>query len=78
MKTASCYNRSHFFLAQGIHIVTDAAIWATPVYPVWRLNIKLYQKIALTGVFLIGAWYVYFLNVQGAENMINRMENNIA
>lgn len=54
----TCYDRRAFFLGQGIpHIVTDAAILISPIYPIWKLNMKLYQKVALSGVFLMGGWW---------------------
>ena len=53
----TCFDQRKFFVGQGIpHILTDFAILVSPIYPVWQLNMKRYQKVAMTAVFGMGGW----------------------
>lgn len=45
------------FIATAIsNMVVDIAILAVPIPIVWRLKVSIRQKIALSGVFLLGTW----------------------
>lgn len=40
------------------NILTDAAILCMPMYHVWRLQVRTAQRVALTGIFLLGAFVI--------------------
>jgi hypothetical protein len=55
-----CVNLRALFIGNAVpNIVTDAAILMMPVHQVWKLQIKLVQRISVTGVFFLGALYVF-------------------
>lgn len=52
-----CINFYAFILAEAIlTVVTDVIILAIPMPLVWRLNITRRQKLALSGIFMLGAF----------------------
>ena len=53
--TGHCINVQAFFIGQAIsNIVTDVLIMALPLPQIWKLKLPRQQKIALSGIFLIG------------------------
>ena len=54
-----CINLYHYFLGSGIpNIVLNFLVLFLPLPLVWTLQIPRSQKIALTGIFLLGGLYV--------------------
>ena len=50
-----CINFQKYFLGQAIpNIATDLFILALPLPQIWKLNLKLTQKLGLMGIFLLG------------------------
>ena len=50
-----CINLDKFFLGQAIpNIVTDIVLLAIPLPMIWNLQLPRSQKVALSGVFLLG------------------------
>ncbi|KAL6232853.1 hypothetical protein BDW75DRAFT_216757 [Aspergillus navahoensis] len=55
----SCFNQQAFYRYVSLpNILTDLVILVMPMPIVWRLQTRLTQKLALTGVFLLGGLYV--------------------
>ena len=51
----SCIDSITAFIATaGLNIATDTAILILPMPTVWQLRISRSQKVALTGIFLVG------------------------
>jgi len=60
--TGHCINIESFFLGQAIpNIVTDGILLALPLPLIWDLHLPKGQKMALSGVFLLGSLYVFYL-----------------
>lgn len=56
----NCINLKATFLAIAVpSIMTDVAILSLPLPLVWRLQTKVWQKISLTAVFLLGSFVVF-------------------
>ncbi|KAK4867733.1 hypothetical protein LT330_001243 [Penicillium expansum] len=52
----SCFNQQAFFrFVSPPNIITDVLILVMPLPYVWRLHTHIGQKVALTGVFLLGS-----------------------
>lgn len=55
IKGGKCFNQTAFFRYVSLpQILTDAVILIMPLPFVWQLQTRMTQKIALTGVFLLG------------------------
>lgn len=56
---SKCINNNASLLGTAITNVTiDLAILVLPIEPIWRLNLTLRKKLALTAIFCVGALYV--------------------
>lgn len=56
---SKCINNNASLLGTAItNVVIDLAILGLPLEPIWRLNLTLRKKLALTAIFCIGALYV--------------------
>jgi hypothetical protein len=54
-----CLNLRGIFIGNAVpNIVTDVLILAMPVYHVWKLHLRQAQRVALTGIFLLGAFVI--------------------
>lgn len=54
--SSKCIDNNAFFIGNGVpNIVTDLCIMVLPLREVYKLHIRTSQKIALGGVFLLGA-----------------------
>jgi hypothetical protein len=54
----TCLYLRGIFIGNAVpNIVTDAAILMMPLYPVWKLHVRLIQRITLTAIFLLGCLY---------------------
>ena len=54
-----CINLDKFFFAHAIpNIVTDIVLLSIPLPMIWNLQLPRSQKVALSGVFLLGGLYV--------------------
>lgn len=52
---ARCEKKYAFFLGQAIpNIALDFVLLILPLHPLWKLNMKRTQKIALVVVFVLG------------------------
>ena len=52
---ARCVYIYGFFLGQAIpNIMLDFVLLLLPLHPLWKLKMKLSQKVALVGVFVLG------------------------
>lgn len=40
------------------NIVTDAAILCMPIWEVWKLQLRTIQRLAVIGIFLLGAFVI--------------------
>lgn len=59
IKGGKCLNQTAFFRYVSLpQILTDAVILIMPLPFVWKLQTRMMQKVALTGVFLLGGLYV--------------------
>lgn len=57
-----CIDMKAFLLSTAIlNLVTDISILILPVSVVWKLQIKKSQKVAISGIFLLGGLYVVAL-----------------
>ena len=55
----TCLNLRAVFIGNAVpNIVTDAIILCMPLYHVWKLHVRAAQKVALTGIFLLGAFVI--------------------
>ena len=55
--TGTCLNEYLFIVIEaGCTIFTDVAILTMPLLLVWRMRISKRQKVALTGIFLLGGF----------------------
>ncbi|CAD6572283.1 MAG: hypothetical protein ASARMPRED_005221 [Alectoria sarmentosa] len=55
VKTARCMSTVHFSIGTGvINLVTDVMVLCLPIPMVWSLRTNRTQKIAMTGIFLLG------------------------
>lgn len=55
--TGHCINIQSFFLGQAIpNIITDGILLALPLPMIWDLHLPRAQKMALSGVFLLGSF----------------------
>ena len=55
-ETGKCFNYNKWSMAGAIiNIITDAAILFLPIPMIWKLRVSKNQKIALSGVFLLGS-----------------------
>lgn len=56
---SKCINNNTSLLGTAItNVVIDLGILILPIEPIWRLNLTLRKKLALTAIFCIGALYV--------------------
>lgn len=56
----TCVDLRKVFIGNAvINIVTDFAILAMPVHQVWKVQMRLAQKIIISGIFLLGCLYVF-------------------
>lgn len=54
--TGHCLNVQKFFDGQAVpNIITDVILLALPLPLIWKLQLPANQKIALSGVFLLGS-----------------------
>ncbi|KAF3762737.1 hypothetical protein M406DRAFT_18111, partial [Cryphonectria parasitica EP155] len=52
-----CFNEVNFFRANGItNMLLDITVLILPLPMVWRLDLELRQKLAVTGMFLLGSF----------------------
>ena len=52
----SCFNQEAFYRYVSLpNIMTDVLILVMPLPYVWKLHTRIGQKVALTGVFLLGS-----------------------
>jgi hypothetical protein len=52
---AQCINKGVFWIAFAImNILTDVLVLALPIPQIFRLHLKLREKLMLSGVFLLG------------------------
>jgi hypothetical protein len=64
MQRGHCINKNPYFLGNAIpNIITDVMILFLPVHQLWGLQIKLPQKIAVLGIFMLGSLLVPLLFV---------------
>lgn len=50
-----CIDEVLFFKVNGIaNLILDVIVLALPLAMVWRLHMKMKQKLALSGIFLLG------------------------
>lgn len=53
--TGHCWNMRGTFIANAVpNILTDVAILTMPVHSVWKLQIRMVQRISLLGIFFLG------------------------
>ena len=51
-----CINQSlYYIIGSAFNVATDVAILFLPLPVIWRLQLKLSQKLQLSGVFLLGS-----------------------
>ena len=56
---AVCVHKYGFFLGQAIpNIMLDFALLILPLYPLWKLQMKLPQRCTLVAVFVLGYLWV--------------------
>lgn len=61
MIPGSCLDLRKAFVGNAVpNIVTDAAILAMPMGQVWKLQVRLAQKITISCIFLLGCLYVFY------------------
>lgn len=54
-----CINLTGFLISTSVlNLCTDVSILILPISVVWKLQIKKSQKIAISGIFLLGGLYV--------------------
>ena len=65
-----CINMKAFLLSTAIlNLFTDISILILPMFVVWKLQIKKSQKVAISGIFLLGGLYVaFFLTIGDKTN----------
>ncbi len=67
-----CINMEAFLLSTAIlNLFTDIAILILPISVVWKLQIKKSQKVAISGIFLLGGLYVVALPSMWARLMVH-------
>lgn len=59
LDTGHCYNRDAINIVSGIiNTVSDFAILLLPQKVIWKLQMPLKRKLAVSAIFLIGLWLV--------------------
>lgn len=54
-----CLYLRGIFIGNAVpNIVTDAIILSMPVYHVWKLHLRQAQRVALTGIFMLGGFVI--------------------
>lgn len=54
-----CLYLRGIFIGNAVpNILTDAIILSMPVYHVWKLHLRQAQRVALTGIFMLGAFVI--------------------
>lgn len=54
-----CLYLRGIFIGNAVpNILTDAIILGMPVYHVWKLHLRLAQRLALTGIFMLGGFVI--------------------
>ena len=43
------------------NVLLDFAILVTPLYPIWSLKLPAVKKLWISGIFVLGAWYVILI-----------------
>lgn len=55
LQTGRCINEVDFFRGNGItNMMLDFLVLVLPLPMVWRLDLKLRQKLVVTGIFMLG------------------------
>lgn len=63
-QAGSCFDETQFFRWNGVtSLLLDILILALPLPMIWRLRLKQEQKVALSGIFMLGGLYVFSLSV---------------
>lgn len=69
-----CIDMKAFLLSTAIlNLFTDIAILILPISVVWKLQIKKSQKVAITGIFLLGGLYVNALPLSQLLDKTDRL-----
>lgn len=56
----TCLNLRAVFIGNAVpNIVTDILILTMPIYHVWKLQMRKSQRLALTGIFMLGAFVIF-------------------
>lgn len=57
MTTGHCFNANAVFQATGIfNLISDFAILIIPIFPIWKLQMPLKNKIMIIAIFATGVW----------------------
>ena len=57
---SECFKLRPYLIGTNVpNVLLDVSILVTPLYPVWQLKLPTQKKILISGVFVLGAWYVF-------------------
>jgi hypothetical protein len=59
---ATCHSQSYWFANNYLHIATDLLIFILPMPVVWKLQVRMAQKILLLSIFALG-FFIVFLSI---------------
>ncbi|POS68924.1 hypothetical protein DHEL01_v212682 [Diaporthe helianthi] len=75
---SKCINNNGFFIGNAVpNIVTDLCIMVLPLHEVYKLHISRSQKIALSGVFMLGALVIVasIVKLNVTVKLFNRLKD---
>ncbi|KAL1874720.1 hypothetical protein Plec18167_005956 [Paecilomyces lecythidis] len=73
-----CWNMRGTFIGNAVpNIITDVAIILMPVYNVWKLHIRMVQRISLLGIFFLGC-FVVVASIYRLVQVLQLDQNNLS
>lgn len=55
---SECFKLRAYLVGTNVpNVLLDVAILVTPLYPGWQLKLPTTNKVLISGVFVLGAWY---------------------
>ena len=59
----NCSNLRAYLVGTNVpNVLLDFLILVTPLYPIWNLKLPTAKKVWISGIFVLGAWYVIYVS----------------
>ncbi|KAJ9204731.1 hypothetical protein DTO166G4_6978 [Paecilomyces variotii] len=73
-----CWNMRGTFIGNAVpNIVTDVVILVMPIYNIWKLHIRMVQRISLLGIFFLGC-FVIVASIYRLVQVLQLDQNNLS